>query len=63
MATQKNILSLKELEKCHITDCLSQFGWNVTRTAEALGITRKGLYDKMSLHNINIEKLRKAFVS
>jgi transcriptional regulator with PAS, ATPase and Fis domain len=44
--------SLAAMEKRHIVSILKDHNWNITRTAEALGIDRVTLYNKISKYNI-----------
>ncbi|MEO1076320.1 MAG: helix-turn-helix domain-containing protein, partial [Bacteroidota bacterium] len=39
-------------EKLFIERKLEQFGWNISRTAESIGIQRSHLYNKLSKYNI-----------
>ena len=44
--------SLKEIEKAHITNILSENGWNIARCAKILGIDRSTLYNKIKRYQI-----------
>jgi transcriptional regulator with GAF, ATPase, and Fis domain len=44
--------SLESMEKVHIQKTLEQMGWNITRTAEALGIDRATLYKKIEKYGL-----------
>jgi len=44
--------SLKEMERAHIKNLLEQMGWNITRTAEVLGIDRATLYKKIEKYGL-----------
>jgi DNA-binding NtrC family response regulator len=44
--------SLSSMEKLHIARVLDKYGWNITRTAEALGIDRVTLYSKISKYGL-----------
>jgi transcriptional regulator with GAF, ATPase, and Fis domain len=44
--------SIDELEKQQLHALLEKNNWNVTRTAQTLGMPRRTLYNKMSKHNI-----------
>jgi len=44
--------SLEALEKAHIKNLLEQMGWNITRTAEVLGIDRATLYHKIEKYGL-----------
>jgi transcriptional regulator with GAF, ATPase, and Fis domain len=44
--------SIDELEKQQLHALLEKYRWNVTRTAQALGMPRRTLYNKMNKHNI-----------
>lgn len=47
-----NIESLDELEKRHIEKILLKYGWNVSRSARALGIDRVTLYNKIKRYDL-----------
>lgn len=44
--------SLKDIEKGHITRILENNGWNISKSAEILGIDRSTLYSKIKRYNI-----------
>jgi DNA-binding NtrC family response regulator len=44
--------SLEAIEKVHIQKTLEQMGWNITRTAEVLGIDRATLYKKIEKYGL-----------
>jgi len=44
--------SLEAMEKVHIKSILEQMGWNITRTAEVLGIDRATLYKKIEKYGL-----------
>ncbi|NLW25669.1 MAG: sigma 54-interacting transcriptional regulator [Clostridia bacterium] len=44
---------LADVEKYHIQQILKKYGGNKQKTAKALGITRKTLYDKIEKYNIS----------
>ncbi len=44
--------SLESVEKVHIQKTLEQMGWNITRTAEVLGIDRATLYKKIEKYGL-----------
>ncbi len=44
--------SLEAVEKAHIKDVLAQMGWNITRSAEILGIDRATLYHKIEKYDL-----------
>ena len=44
--------TLKEIEKVHITHILNANGWNIAKSAHALGIDRSTLYNKIKRYNI-----------
>ena len=44
--------TLLELEKDHILKTLAEFNWNVTRSAEALGINRVTLHKKIKRYGL-----------
>jgi transcriptional regulator of acetoin/glycerol metabolism len=45
-------LSLEEMEKLLIEKALSRFDGNVTRTADALGLSRSALYRRLQRYNL-----------
>ena len=47
-----DLFTLKQLEKRHIQIVLDYAGWNVSRAARILGITRATLYDKVRIYNL-----------
>lgn len=55
-------LTLKEaksdFEKAYILDKLQEFGWNVSKTAEAIGIERSNLHRKLRTFNIDPKRLK-----
>ena len=44
--------TLESVEMAHIKDVLEQNGWNITRSAEALGIDRATLYSKIKKYGL-----------
>jgi DNA-binding NtrC family response regulator len=44
---------LAETERRVIRQALEQEGWNRTRAAQALGISRRQLFDKIHQHNLH----------
>jgi DNA-binding NtrC family response regulator len=48
--------SLDELEKKHITQILSKYEWNISRSAKALNVDRVTLYNKIRKYNLTREK-------
>ncbi|MGO9480252.1 MAG: sigma-54 interaction domain-containing protein, partial [Candidatus Kryptoniota bacterium] len=44
--------TLTGMEKIHIAKVLDKMGWNITRTADALGIDRVTLYSKISKYGL-----------
>ncbi len=44
--------SLEAVERAHIKDILEQMGWNITRSAEVLGIDRATLYHKIEKYGL-----------
>lgn len=48
----RELLSLKQLEKKHIAYILDYTGWNVSRAARILGVTRATLYDKIKTFSL-----------
>jgi DNA-binding NtrC family response regulator len=51
-ATKDSGGSLREMERRHVANCLQQHGWNISRTARALGIDRVTLYNKIKRYRI-----------
>ncbi len=47
-----NTESLNELEKQHIGQMLIKYGWNISHTAQALGIDRVTLYNKIKKYDL-----------
>lgn len=45
--------SLMNVERSHIINILDQYNWNITKSAEILGIDRSTLYNKIKRYNIN----------
>lgn len=48
--------SLDELEKKHITQILSKYEWNISRSAKALNVDRVTLYNKIRKYNLSREQ-------
>jgi len=46
--------SLEELERCHIEKVLKQYNYSRTRTADALGISKKTLYLKIKRYGMKV---------
>jgi len=44
--------SLKEVEKTHIRQILTDNDWNIARSAKTLGIDRSTLYSKIKKYNL-----------
>jgi DNA-binding NtrC family response regulator len=44
--------SLEAMERAHIENILEQMGWNITRSAEMLGIDRATLYHKIEKYGL-----------
>ncbi|HOI31634.1 MAG TPA: sigma-54 dependent transcriptional regulator [Bacteroidales bacterium] len=44
--------SLNHLEKQHIAQVLTKYGWNISRAAQALGIDRVTLYNKIKKYDL-----------
>jgi DNA-binding NtrC family response regulator len=44
--------SLREMERKHVATSLRKHGWNISRTARALGIDRVTLYNKIKRYQI-----------
>jgi len=45
--------SLKEIEKVHIISIIDRNKWNISKSAEILGIDRSTLYSKIKRYNIH----------
>ena len=45
--------SLREVEKAHIFEILHEYQWNISKSAQILGIDRSTLYSKIKRYNIN----------
>ena len=50
--TPHELLSLRHVEKKHINSVLEYTGWNVSRAARILGITRATLYEKIKTYSL-----------
>ena len=50
-----SIESLDELEKKHISKILGKYGWNISRSAQALNIDRATLYNKIRKYELKQE--------
>ncbi len=50
--------SLKSMERILIERVLEEMGWNISRTADKLGINRTTLYNKIKLHKLGKRPLR-----
>jgi transcriptional regulator of acetoin/glycerol metabolism len=46
---------LKEVERNHIVKALRHTGWNITRAAEILGISRKTVHEKIKQYGLERE--------
>ena len=46
-------MTLDEIEKSMIAKCLKRFSGNISQAAEALGMSRQGLYRRMEKHGIS----------
>jgi len=44
--------TLREVEKAHLESVLNETQWNVSKSAEILGIDRSTLYDKIKRHDL-----------
>jgi transcriptional regulator of acetoin/glycerol metabolism len=51
-------LTLKDVEKLHITETIREFKGNVTQAAQYLGISRATIYRKLKTHKVVLDKLR-----
>jgi two-component system, NtrC family, response regulator AtoC len=49
----KALLTLKEVEKEHIKQALDYYNWHRKQTAEILGISERGLRDKIKLYELS----------
>jgi two-component system nitrogen regulation response regulator NtrX len=47
-----------DFERAFILEKLEEFGWNVSKTAEAIGIERSNLHRKLRTYNIDPKKLK-----
>lgn len=50
--------NVEELEKEMIVETLTRLGGNISRAAEELGLTRKGLYLKLDRYGINLQMIK-----
>lgn len=50
--TDTSVESLDEMEKRHIEQILSKYGWNVSRSARALNVDRVTLYNKIRKYDL-----------
>ena len=48
-------LSLSEMERVMISRAIGAYAGNITKVAQALGITRSALYRRLQKHNIHYE--------
>ncbi|OGK78947.1 MAG: Fis family transcriptional regulator [Candidatus Rokubacteria bacterium GWC2_70_16] len=53
---QEGAESLREMERRHILKVLNDHDWNITRSAQALGIDRVTLYHKVKKYNLKEEE-------
>jgi DNA-binding NtrC family response regulator len=51
--------SIKDVEKKHIVNVLEESGWNYSKAAGILGISRVTLYNKIKAYKIAVNKLHK----
>ena len=49
--------NLKQVEKTHIQDVLTETGGNYTKAARVLGISRMTLYNKIKAYGLNVKKI------
>ena len=49
--------NLKQVEKTHIQDVLTETGGNYTKAARVLGISRMTLYNKIRAYGLNVKKI------
>lgn len=58
----EHISSLKDarldFERMFIVDKLKEFDWNISRTAEAIGMERSHLHRKLKTYNIDLKRLK-----
>ena len=57
----KNIInnsveSLDDIEKTHVLQILNKYGWNISRSANALKVDRVTLYNKIKKYNLKQAK-------
>ncbi len=52
---EEGLVSLRAMEKRHILKVLNEHSWNITRSAQALGIDRVTLYHKIKRYNLKGE--------
>ncbi|MDY6988097.1 MAG: sigma-54 dependent transcriptional regulator [Thermodesulfobacteriota bacterium] len=52
LARKPAVGSLREVEKCHISEMLAACEWNIARTAGLLGINRTTLYKKIKKYGL-----------
>ena len=45
-------MTMEEIEKSMVIKCLKQYGGNISKAAEALGMSRPGLYRRMEKYGI-----------
>ena len=45
-------------ERSFIIEKLEEFGWNISKTAEAIGIERSNLHRKLRLYGIDTKRLK-----
>jgi transcriptional regulator of acetoin/glycerol metabolism len=45
--------SLRDMEKAHIAQILDENRWNISKSANLLGIDRSTLYSKIKLYNLS----------
>ena len=54
--TESGTKSLKDRERSHILQVLTENGWNISKTAEELEIDRVTLYNKIKKYNLEKSK-------
>jgi two-component system nitrogen regulation response regulator NtrX len=47
-----------DFERAFILEKLEEFGWNVSKTAEAIGVERSNLHRKLKTYDIDTKKLK-----
>jgi len=50
---QPGSMTLDQMERAMITNCLGHYGGNLTRVAEALGLSRAALYRRLEKYGLH----------